>query len=123
MWVTPCGKGTQMSRTSRARRQRRRRDREVAANLHQANLQSTRNVDQTRQQGVRPATTRAYRRQMIIRLVGWSLAVVGLLMAGAHVIEHLGAYQVMPTLAMRDLLIGYPMAGLLIIAGVVVLGR
>ncbi len=43
-------------------------------------------------------------------------------MAGSHVVTHLGYFQVLPNVGMQDLLMGYPVAGILFLAGIILLG-
>lgn len=53
------------------------------------------------------------------RFFGWTLVGVGILMVVTHWVAHLGAlYDDRP---LFDLLIGYPMGGLLVIGGAIVL--
>jgi hypothetical protein len=55
----------------------------------------------------------AYRRERR-RLVGWSLVGIGLVMALVGGFTHLGR---LPLIGWSDLLVGYPMAALLVLAG------
>ncbi|TPW92137.1 hypothetical protein FKW78_24615 [Mycolicibacterium fortuitum] len=63
--------------------------------------------------------TPAYRRQRRYRAAGWSLVGIGGVMAVAHVVTHLGRLHIA---GYQDLLLGYPMAGLLTLAGFIVVG-
>jgi len=67
------------------------------------------------------AYTPAYYRQLYKRIAGWVLVGLGLLVGGSHVITHLGYFQVLPRVGLQDLLMGYPMAGILVIGGVILL--
>ena len=64
-------------------------------------------------------TLQQYQRQ---RFFGWALVAVGVSMAVSHWIQHLGFWQLMSP-GWSDLLIGYPMGGLLAVAGAVVLSK
>ena len=64
-------------------------------------------------------TWEQYRRQ---RLFGWTLVAVGVSMAVSHWIQHLGFWELMSP-GWSDLLIGYPMGGLLGVAGAIVLSK
>ena len=55
--------------------------------------------------------------------MGVSLLVVAVVMTAVHVVAHLGNLRFLPTSGLQDLLTGYPMAGLLAVAGGVVLSR
>lgn len=98
-----------MPKISGGARKRRQRDREVAANLHH---------DRTRPQ--KATYTSAYRHWIIVRVAGFALMVVGVVMAVAHIGAHLGNVQMVP---LQDLLIGWPLAGVLFIAGGVLASR
>lgn len=67
--------------------------------------------------------TKAYRRWLAWRITGFSLVGIGLAMAASHIIAHLGHLRFLPTSGTQDLLIGFPMAALLVLAGVVLAGR
>jgi hypothetical protein len=99
----PAAKGLRRLRRVRARRN--------ATNLHRG---------QTKPK--KTAYTPAYYRQLYKRIAGWTLAALGLLVAGSHVVTHLGHFQVLPRVGLQDLVMGYPMAGLLFLGGIVLLG-
>ncbi|ORX15909.1 hypothetical protein AWC31_00520 [Mycolicibacterium wolinskyi] len=63
--------------------------------------------------------TPAYRRQRRYRAAGWSLVSVGAVMALAHVVTHLGRLHIV---GYQDLLLGYPTAAVLMLAGFVIVG-
>jgi hypothetical protein len=63
--------------------------------------------------------TPAYRRQRRYRAAGWILVCIGAAMAAVHVITHLGRLHIA---GYQDLLLGYPMAGLLTLTGFIVVG-
>lgn len=52
-------------------------------------------------------------------MFGWALVGIGLVMAVVHMITHLGRLQI---IGMQDLLIGYPMASVLTLAGFLLVG-
>ena len=85
----------------------------MAANLAQEVQKSERTVSFAQQ----------YRRWRLRRLLGGGLIALGLVVVVTHVFVHLGDVRWLPTTGMQDLLTGYPMGGLLIVAGLVVLGR
>lgn len=58
------------------------------------------------------------RRKWTARGLWLAAAVVGV----THLLSHLGAFQVLPSAAAQDLLIGYPTAAVLAVTGLVVLG-
>lgn len=60
-----------------------------------------------------------YRRERRRRVVGWALVGIGAVMAVVHMITHLGRLQI---IGMQDLLIGYPMAVVLVLAGFMLVG-
>lgn len=63
--------------------------------------------------------TPAYRRERSRRLLGWLLVGVGSVMAFAHVYTHLAQMRIV---GYQDLLLGYPMAGMLVLAGFMLVG-
>lgn len=103
-----------MARNPEARWRRfvRRRELQRAGDLHREH--------QRRQ---KPTRTPAYRRWVATRITGYTLVVLGLVVGATHVVTHLGYFGVLPVVGWQDLAMGYPMAGALFIAGVVVLGR
>lgn len=60
-----------------------------------------------------------YQRERRRRIAGWALVGIGTVMALVHMITHLGKLQI---IGMQDLLIGYPMAAVLILVGFLVMG-
>lgn len=64
-------------------------------------------------------TLEQYQRQ---RFFGWALVVVGVAMAVSHWLQHVGLWELMSP-GLSDLLIGYPMGGLLAVAGTIVLSK
>lgn len=65
----------------------------------------------------------AYRRWLIARSVGSTLMGIGVVIAAVHIFAHLGDFSVLSTSAMDDLLIGWPMAAILFLIGVILAGR
>lgn len=63
--------------------------------------------------------TAAYRRERRRRVLGWGLVVVGAVMALVHVFTHLGRLSIV---GYQDLLLGYPMAAVLIMVGFLLVG-
>jgi hypothetical protein len=63
--------------------------------------------------------TAAYRRERRRRILGWVLVALGTLMAAAHMVAHLGRLKIV---GYQDLLMGYPMAAVLVLAGFMVVG-
>ncbi|MGH3775988.1 MAG: hypothetical protein ACRDRR_09695 [Pseudonocardiaceae bacterium] len=92
------------------RRLRRVRARRHATNLHREQAKPH-----------KTAYTPAYYRLLYKRIAGWALVSLGLLVGGSHVITHLGNFQVLPSAGLQDLLMGYPMAGILSIGGIILL--
>jgi hypothetical protein len=64
-------------------------------------------------------TLPAYRRR---RLLGWSLVTLGVIVGVQHFISHLGVYSLISP-GVDDLVAGYPLTGLLGMAGVIVLSK
>lgn len=93
-------------------RGRRQREQAAAGNLYR---------DRTTPQ--KATYTKAYRRWLAWRITGFSLVGISLVMAVSHIIAHLGHLTFLPTSGMQDLLIGFPMAALLLVAGVVLASR
>ena len=95
-------------------RQGRRQSRQVAENLHR---ESKKQAD--------AATTFAeqYRRWQRRRLLACGLIALGSVVVVTHVFVHLGNIEWLPTTGMQDLLTGYPMGGILIVIGLVLLPR
>lgn len=65
--------------------------------------------------------TPVYYRRLRKQIARWVLVGLGLLVGGSHVITHLGSFQVLPSTGWQDLVMGYPMAGILVLAGIVLL--
>lgn len=64
-------------------------------------------------------TLAAYRRR---RLLGWSLVGLGVVVGVQHWLSHLGLFSVISP-GVDDVVVGYPLAGLLGIAGAIVLSK
>ena len=76
-------------------------------------------ADQQRAEERRRMTLFEYR---LRRSGGWSLVTFGIIVAVAHWLTHIGAWSFASRGAM-DLLAGYPLAALLVVAGSIVLSR
>ncbi len=55
------------------------------------------------------------------RIIAWVLMVLAFIVAGQHLLAHLAWRPIPVSMGWQDILIGYPMAGLLLIVGVMVL--
>lgn len=55
------------------------------------------------------------------RIAAWTLFVLGGLIAGQHILAHLGVRPLPLTMGWQDLLVGYPTALLVVIVGAIVL--
>ena len=62
---------------------------------------------------------RAYARR---RFLGWSLIALGSVVLVQHLIEHMGFFTLISR-GLDDLVAGYPLAGVLGVAGVIILSR
>lgn len=67
--------------------------------------------------------TEHYRRYRRRRVLAVGLVALGAVVVLTHVVVHLGNITWLPTTGLQDLATGYPMGGLLIVLGLVVLGR
>jgi len=65
------------------------------------------------------AYTPAYRRERRRKIVGWLFVAVGSVMAVVHIVAHLGRLNMV---GQQDLLLGYPMAAALVLAGFLLVG-
>lgn len=98
------------SRGGHRGRQGRQESREITANLERGLPKSDRTISFTQQ----------YRRWQMRRLLGGGLIALGLVVVLTHVFMHLAGVR---WFGLQDLLAGYPMGGLLVVAGLVVLGK
>lgn len=57
------------------------------------------------------------------RIVGWALVGVAVIMAVGHWLAHIGWQPIPLSMGWQDLIIGYPMAGLLGMGAAIVLGQ
>lgn len=57
------------------------------------------------------------------RIVAWALVGLGLVVGVNHMVMHLGGLWLPMSPGWQDLLVGYPTAGLLAVAGFIVLGQ
>jgi hypothetical protein len=55
------------------------------------------------------------------RYIAYGLMALGVLIAGTHLLEHAGAFQVIDNNALQDILIGYPTGGILFVVGLALL--
>ena len=55
------------------------------------------------------------------RITAYGLMALGLVIAGAHVLEHAGAFHLLPNPTLEDFLIGYPTGGILLVIGLAML--
>ncbi|MBW0108069.1 hypothetical protein I4I84_04860 [Pseudonocardia sp. KRD-182] len=95
-------------------RDQRRQARAVADNLQQQESLQRRQATTFTEQ------YRQYRRR---RFLAVALVALGAVVVLTHVVVHLGNITWLPTTGLQDLATGYPMGGLLIVLGLVVLGR
>lgn len=95
------------------KRTTKRRDR-----AHEARARETQ-AAQEKAASVKKLSPRAYMRR---RVLGWSLIALGILVLTTHLIEHLGFFSIASP-GVEDLLAGYPMAAVLILAGVFTLSK
>jgi len=98
-----------MPKASASGRKRRRHDRKVAANHHAASARAQ-----------RPTFTDQYKHWRRRRFAAVALVALGTAVVLSHIIVHLGNIDWLP---MQDLLTGYPMGGVLIVTGLIVLGN
>jgi hypothetical protein len=50
------------------------------------------------------------------------LVVLGIVVGGAHVVTHLGFFQVFTSAGLQDVVMGYPTAGALVVTALILLG-
>jgi len=65
---------------------------------------------------VKISTQSGYRRWRLRRVAAIAVISIGILMALSHIIEHLGRVHLLPGVV-QDLVLGYPMAGAFVVAG------
>lgn len=99
-----------MPKASESGRDRRRRTRGAAASLHAESVKAARATSFTDQ----------YRRWRRRRVLAVALVALGSIVIISHIFTHLANVQWTP---MQDLLIGYPMGGVLILIGLIALGK
>ncbi|TSD93816.1 hypothetical protein FOS14_22335 [Skermania sp. ID1734] len=61
--------------------------------------------------------TDSYRRERRRKGLGWLLVSAAVAMAAFHVLTHLEAWRFLPSPQWQDLLVGYPTAGVIALAG------
>jgi hypothetical protein len=83
----------------------------------EARARETRAAQRRAEEG--KGTLPAYRRR---RLLGWSLVTLGVIVGVQHFISHLGVYSLISP-GVDDLMAGYPLAGFLGMAGVIVFSK
>lgn len=98
-----------MPKAARSGRDRRRSARRMEANLRAESGRAR-----------RPDFTQQYRRLRRRRLGAAIFVGIGLIVVVSHVFVHLANIEWLP---LQDLLTGYPMGGMLIIIGLIMLGR
>lgn len=103
----PVSKSRRRSRSGPRRRDKAREARARATQLAQENA------------ATKKISPQAYARW---RFLGWSLVVLGVVIFVQHLISHTGAFSLISP-GVDDWVAGYPTAGILGIAGVIVLSR
>lgn len=66
---------------------------------------------------------RAYRRRELLRKVGFALIAIGIAIALEHVAAHLGAFGGRQPSALIDLTLGWPLAGIIVMVGMILAGQ
>ena len=66
---------------------------------------------------------REYRRRERLRKLGFALIVIGVAIALEHAAAHLGAFGGQQPSALIDLTLGWPLAGIIVIVGMVFAGQ
>lgn len=92
--------------------QAKRRDKTAQARVREAQVAQ-------RQAEAKKLTPAAYRRR---RILGWTLVALGVVVGVQHFISHLGVFSLISP-GVDDVVAGYPLAGLLGIAGAIVLSK
>lgn len=106
----------------KARIDRARRDKRESHELQRRGHATVTRAQQTqRAQDQAAERTRRYRSWRRRRITAWTLFGLAVVMAGTHVLEHLGVFQVMSP-GKEDLLIGWPMAAVIGIVAAFVAG-
>lgn len=57
------------------------------------------------------------------RIAGWALVGLGVLVLVTHWLAHLGIRPIPLTMGWQDVLIGYPMGGVLLVIAAIILGQ
>jgi hypothetical protein len=96
----------------RARAPSRRRDKSAEARARETQAAQ-------KQAETRKMTLAAYRRW---RILGWTLVGMGVIVGVQHLISHLGVFNLISP-GVDDIVVGYPMAGALGVAGILVLSK
>lgn len=65
----------------------------------------------------------AFARHRRTKVLGWSLLGLAVMVAVSHALDHGGAFHIFSNQGLEDLTVGYPMAGLLALGAVVLLGQ
>lgn len=55
------------------------------------------------------------------RFLAYALMALGAIVGGSHVLEHAGAFRLLPNPALQDIILGYPTAGVLVVVGLMML--
>lgn len=77
--------------------------------------------EERRRREVQADINRQLRRWPPRRIAAWSLFTVAALIAAQHVFAHMGVQPLPLSMGWQDLLVGYPMAGLVLLLGAYVL--
>lgn len=74
-----------------------------------------------REQDVAAQRRQAWEKRRRRRFTAYGLMMLGGVIAVSHLLEHLGAFQLLPNPALQDILLGYPTGGLLLVIGLAML--
>lgn len=77
--------------------------------------------EEQRRRDVQKDINRQLRRWTPRRMAAWSLFVLAGVMAVQHIVAHMGVRPLPMSMGWQDLLVGYPMAGLILVVGAFVL--
>lgn len=57
------------------------------------------------------------------RIIAWAIIIFAVAMAANHILAHMGESWLPMSLGWQDLLVGYPMAGIIALVGFIILGQ